>query len=373
FEIILLGLESTPHDAQHEHMATLAQRLIAQDRWLLLVDGALANRPLDPVLPRLLQRDPERLLDRLTLILTEQRGNELLSPMARLLRTIGPPALGLLETRLYEARRQRVLAAIKLLAGADNDRLLRALPHALASWEWNLQDLAVSEVARAANAASAGSVAFVFSAILADAHPLVVPMMIDQIGVANQVSAVPLLIEIAAGEHESLRDQFVRIKAIESLGRMRAAVPSASAWPIWNPSARCPSVTPSSSKSVPACVVSTRPTLSATSARTVTASNSCICWTRTAKSSAAWSSATCATESLPKSHPFRRSRARRWSSLSSTAVATKGEIAACRLVSLAFQSCASVGSLAPLGLPHKPGLKVVAGLGVCGTRGEDAW
>src|SRR2546422_349078 len=204
-------------------MAALGSRLVAQDRWLLLADGALANRPLDPVLPRLLQRDPERLLDRLTLILTEQRGNELLSPMARLLRTIGPPALGLLETRLYEARRQRVLAAIKLLAGADNDRLLRALPHALASWEWNLQDLAVSEVARAANAASAGSVAFVFSAILADAHPLVVPMMIDQIGVANQVSAVPLLIEIAAGEHESLRDQFVRIKAIEALGRMRAA------------------------------------------------------------------------------------------------------------------------------------------------------
>ncbi len=223
FEIILLGLESAPHDPQHEHMATLAQRLIAQDRWLLLVDGALANRPLDPVLPRLLQRDPERLLDRLTLILTEQRGNELLSPMARLLRTIGPPALGLLETRLYEARRQRVLAAIKLLAAADNDRLLRALPHALASWEWNLQDLAVSEVARAANPASAGSVAFVFSAILADAHPLVVPMMIDQIGVANEVSAVPLLIEIAAGEHESLRDQYVRIKAIEALGRMRAA------------------------------------------------------------------------------------------------------------------------------------------------------
>src|SRR2546427_336403 len=194
FETILSGLERVPQDNEHDHVAALAKRLVAQDRWLLLVAGALANRPLDPVLPRLLQRDPERLLDRLTLILTEQRGNELLSPMARLLRTIGPPALGLLETRLYEARRQRVLAAIKLLAGADNDRLLRALPHALASWEWNLQDLAVSEVARAANPASAGSVAFVFSAILADAHPLVVPMMIDQIGVANQVSAVPRLI-----------------------------------------------------------------------------------------------------------------------------------------------------------------------------------
>ncbi len=222
FETILDALEKAPHDIAHDHISALAHRLVAQDRWLLLVDAALANRALDPVLPRLLQRDPERLLDRLTLLLTEPRSAEFLPAMARLIRTIGVPALNLLETRLYEARRQRVSAAIKLLAVADPDRLLRGLTRALASWEWNLQDLAVSELARPANAASAQSSAFVFSAVLADAHPLVVPMMIDQIGLAQEVSAVPQLMEIAAGEHDLLRDQFVRIKAIEALGRMRA-------------------------------------------------------------------------------------------------------------------------------------------------------
>src|SRR6266851_4455855 len=147
--------------------------------------------------------------------------------MARLLRTIGVPVLNLLETRLYEARRQRVTAAIKLLAAADPERLLRGLARAMASWEWNLQDLAVSELMRPNNSASALSTAFVFSAILADAHPMVVPMMIDQLGLAQETTAVPQLMEIAAGEHESLRDQFVRIKAIEALGRMRAAAEDA--------------------------------------------------------------------------------------------------------------------------------------------------
>ena len=222
FENILVGLERVPKDKEHDHMAALAHRLVAQDRWLLLVDAALANRPLDPVLPRLLQRDPERLLDRLTLLLTDPRASEMLAPMARLLRTIGVPVLNLLETRLYEARRQRVSAAIKLLAAADPERLLRGLARALASWEWNLQDLAVSELSRPANAASAQSAAFVFSAVLADAHPLVVPMMIDQIGLAQETTAVPQLMEIAAGEHEVLRDLFVRIKAIEAIGRMHA-------------------------------------------------------------------------------------------------------------------------------------------------------
>jgi hypothetical protein len=116
-----------------------------------------------------------------------------------------------------------VTAAIKLLAAADPERLLRGLARAMASWEWNLQDLAVSELSRPNNSASALSTAFVFSAILADAHPLVVPMMIDQLGLAQETTAVPQLMEIAAGEHEVLRDQFVRIKAIEALGRMRAS------------------------------------------------------------------------------------------------------------------------------------------------------
>jgi len=222
FENILIGLEKLPRDAEHEHINALAHRLVASDRWLLLVDAALANRPLDPPLPRLLQRDPERLLDRLTLLLTDPRGSEMVPAMARLLRTIGVPVLTLLETRLFEARRQRVSAAIRMLAAADPDRLLRGLTRALASWEWNLQDLAVSELARPANSPSAQSTAFVFSAILQDAHPLVVPMMIDQIGIGQEGTAVPLLMEIAAGEHETLRDLFVRIKAVEALGRLRA-------------------------------------------------------------------------------------------------------------------------------------------------------
>ena len=147
-------------------------------------------------MPRLLQRDPERLLERMTLLLSEPNGAELLPGMSRLLRTIGVPVLNMLEARLYDSRRQRVSAAIKLLGSTDADRLLRGLTRALASWEWSLQDLAVSELARPANSASAQSAAFVFSAMLADAHPLVVPMMIDQIGLAQETTCVPQLMEI---------------------------------------------------------------------------------------------------------------------------------------------------------------------------------
>ena len=222
-ENIMLGLEKVPREPRFEHMHALAHRLIAQDRWQLLVDAALANRALEPTLPRLLVRDPERLLDRLTALLNDPRGVELVPAMARLLRTIGVPVLNLLETRLYEARKQRVSAAIKLLAAADPERLLRGLPRALASWEWNLQDLAVSELSRPANATSARSAAFVFATLLTEANALVVPMMIDHIGLTQETSAIPELMQIASGTHELLKDQYVRIKAIEALARMRVS------------------------------------------------------------------------------------------------------------------------------------------------------
>lgn len=226
FERIVEALEGAPRDAEHAHLFTLAGRIVVDERWVELVDAALfhwprpgqgADRRLDPFLTRLLRRDPERLLDRLALLLTAPNGLDTLPAMARLLRVIGEPALGALEARLYEPRRQRAAAAVKLLAATEPERLAAALPRALPSWEWNLQDLAVSELSRLDVRGTAGA----FAAAVMEAHPMVVPMMLDQIGLAQETAAVPVLLQIAAGENDRLRDIFTRIKAVEALGRLR--------------------------------------------------------------------------------------------------------------------------------------------------------
>jgi len=46
FEFILDALEKEPNDVAHDHISALAHRLVAQDRWLLLVDASLSNRAL---------------------------------------------------------------------------------------------------------------------------------------------------------------------------------------------------------------------------------------------------------------------------------------------------------------------------------------
>jgi hypothetical protein len=222
FDRILSALDAAPRDPEQSHFSALVRSITTDDAWFYLVEDALANRPLDAVLPRLLRREPVRLLDRLALLLTAPEGTDLLPAMARLVRATGEPVLAALATRLHEPHRQPALAAIKLLAAADPLRLVAALPRALPSWDWNLQDLAVSELSRTHETALASRVSRAFFECVEEAHPLVVPSMLDAIGLSNDTSAIPLLLQIAGGYHTSLRDIFFRIKAVEALGRMRS-------------------------------------------------------------------------------------------------------------------------------------------------------
>ncbi len=222
-ERILAAIDSAPHDAEHTHLATLAEKLAGEANWGLLVNTALTANSLDASLTRVLRRDPERLIDSLGSMLAAPEGLNALPVMARLVGAAGETVLGALETHLLDPRRQRAATAIKLLGATESKRLVSALPRALAGWDWNLQDLAVAELTRRGTGSKPAGVARAFAEVLREAHPLVAPVMLDEIGLAGEVSAVPLLCEIAEGSLEPLRDVFIRIKAIEALGSMRAS------------------------------------------------------------------------------------------------------------------------------------------------------
>ncbi len=223
FERIVETLESAPRDDEHAHVSTLVGRILNDEQWLHMVDNALIGDVLNPVIPRLLRRCPDRLIDRLGLLLTAHEGMAALPAMVRLVHACGEPVLGTLESRLSDTRRQRIATAIYLLSSTDPKRLAGVLPRVLPSWEWSLQDLAVSELARWTNPAVLAASAKAFLTSVTEAHEMVIPCMIDQLGIANEISAIPLLLKIAAGECLGLRDIYFRIKAVEALGRMRVA------------------------------------------------------------------------------------------------------------------------------------------------------
>lgn len=221
---ILDALEKGPRDEAHAHLKMLAERLLQEQRWEALVDVSLEHRHLDAALVRILGRDPDRLLESLAARLAAEQ-LDTLPTMSRLVRAIGEPAMGALVSHLFDPRSQQASTAVKILGATQPDRLLAALPRALPGWDWNLQDLAVSELVSAGGPEAVGlqACARTFLTSVPHAHPLVVPMMLDQIGLAKEKAAVPMLMEIAAGKEERLKDVFVRIKAVEALGRIGAA------------------------------------------------------------------------------------------------------------------------------------------------------
>lgn len=172
FERIVDALDACPRDTEHAHLTALAERLLEGERWQTLVEAALANRPLDASLPRIVGRQPERLLDHLGARLAGPRGLEALPAISRLIRSVGEPAIGALVTRLFDPRTARASAAVKMLVGTRPERLVEALPRALPSWDWNVQDLAVGELMRLGTPGTAQA----FLAVLPQAHALVVPI-----------------------------------------------------------------------------------------------------------------------------------------------------------------------------------------------------
>ena len=225
----------------------LARRLVADERWLALVDAAVfgsnqgkrkKSSAQVEALPRLLNRDPARLVDRMGLLLTTPTGNGALPAMAALLQRIGRAVMDVLVSRLGDPRRHRSATAVKLLATAAPERLVAALPRFLARWDWSLQDLAISTLARPVNSAPVEGVAEAFLATLKQAHSMVAPIMVDHIGLAAQSNdsnsieaAASVLMELARGKAQEVtqgasagqaKDIYLRIKAVEALGRMRA-------------------------------------------------------------------------------------------------------------------------------------------------------
>jgi hypothetical protein len=142
--------------------------------------------------------------------------------LAGLVKECGEPIFRALETDLCASRRQPIANSIRLLAAAAPERLVMAMRQTFRHWEWSLQDLAVTELARQKDSATRKAIARALLDLLGAAHLHVAPAMIDSIALAREHSAIPHLIELASGEISGAQDTFVRIRAIEALARLRA-------------------------------------------------------------------------------------------------------------------------------------------------------
>lgn len=136
---------------------------------------------------------------------------------------LGPAGLEHLRERLRVAPPAAAVPTIGLLSRLDPDTLEGHLPVRLARWDRGLHDRVVRSLA-AAGAPERGQLLL---HLLDHLDPFVIPIALDEIGMSGDIHTAPRLMRLAGGTLVQSSEPYLRVKAVEALGRLRepAAAP----------------------------------------------------------------------------------------------------------------------------------------------------
>ena len=115
-------------------------------------------------------------------------------------------------------------STIGLLTSAGTPQLDRLLITRLSAWSRAQHDTVVQQLARASGSERVRLLARLFPVF----NQMVLAQVVDEVSLSGDPAASQLLLRLAAGELPQSADLFLRVKAIEGLGRLRekAAIPA---------------------------------------------------------------------------------------------------------------------------------------------------
>jgi hypothetical protein len=109
--------------------------------------------------------------------------------------------------------------AIGLLSRLDPESVDELLPERLATGGRSVHDAAVMQITMG----GAPELARLLGNVLDRLDPSAAPLAIDEIGMSGDDALAPLLLRVAEGQLPNLNSEYLRVKAIEALGRLRAS------------------------------------------------------------------------------------------------------------------------------------------------------
>jgi hypothetical protein len=133
-----------------------------------------------------------------------------------LIQHLGPPALLHMKERLKGESPADAVLTVGILSRLDTASLEEVLPRRLGTWSRFHQDTAIRLIA-AAGAPERGRLLL---KIMDDVDPVLLPMLLDELGMSGDRAASGRLMRIAF-DHETEGFDYLRIKAMEALGRLR--------------------------------------------------------------------------------------------------------------------------------------------------------
>jgi hypothetical protein len=141
--------------------------------------------------------------------------------LAEVVRGLGEDAVHRLAEILQTASANEAAEVVGLLGQLDPESVARILPVRLSQWPRSVHD----RVIRQLSSVPQGSRGAVLLAIFDSLDRLIKPLALDEIGMTGLPDAIPKLLDLASSDGIS---GYIRLKAVEALGRLRAtaAAPS---------------------------------------------------------------------------------------------------------------------------------------------------
>ena len=166
----------------------------------------------------LLQRVPRSAAENLISRFNRTSNRAEMQRLVDLARAVGEELMASLRDALRSGSANEAAETAGLLSRLDHTTIDRWLPERLADWPRQAQDRVVRLIAMG-GAPERGSLLVSLLQLL---DPVLLPLAIDEIGLSEGTSCIPTLLRMAEGDASRSAGLFVRLKAVEALGRLKA-------------------------------------------------------------------------------------------------------------------------------------------------------
>jgi hypothetical protein len=197
---------------------SLRPRLGVENRVPEFIEEALTAEAMPEGLVGVLMRVPQAAAEHLAVRLARSGRRSEREGIVELAHEVGPGCARFLKDSLKNDVPTKAASVVGLLSRLDAQAIEDILPARLREGQRSFHDAVVRQLSTA-GAPERGR-------LLADSlellDPMILPLALDEIGMCGDVATAPKLLRLAEGELLSGAPEYLRVKAIEALGRMRA-------------------------------------------------------------------------------------------------------------------------------------------------------
>jgi hypothetical protein len=198
---------------------SLRPRIGVEDRLPEFIDEALRTGDVPPGLSDLLRRIPQPAAEQIAARFTRAGFREDCELLVSMIGTLGPEALEHLRVQLRQGNPTEAVNTIGILARMDHKTLEQELPARMKEWRRTIHDRVVRQIA----SSGAPERGLLLLGLFDSFDPVIRPLALDEIGMSGERSADMRLLRIAEGDMPKGATEYLRLKAIEALGRLRTA------------------------------------------------------------------------------------------------------------------------------------------------------